>query len=248
MKIASLERKGNSVIFTGERMHIYIPNYYFEKKLAEYNGKYINTMGIFLFEITSDEKYHQNKDGIFHTLKLPVKMNFEYDSRFSIKRKIQDNDMESYQVFILRKDNIFLDNEYKEQNAQYCKDFVFSMLHNGNIPNIISYDDIIKLYLSNMDITKVKLRNPSVIFEIIISEACRYRKNLKIPFRKVAGRSGNVSMKDYKNINIKQIPSLNSTFADIAFENFSQSVITSVNKTRSGVQETESPIEKTIKY
>lgn len=247
MKISSLERKNNSIIFTGERMHIYIPKSYFEKNLASYNGKYIYTMGIFLFEITSDEKFEKNIDGIFHTLKLPVKINFEYESTFSCKRKINNFEEDSYNVYILGKDNIFIDNVYKEQSADLCKDFV-NALHGGNIPKIISYEEIIKLYLDNIDITKINLRNPSVIFEIIISEVCRHKNNIKTPFRKIIGKNNNVSPYEYKNISIKSIPNLNSTFSDLAFEDLNQSIISSVKKTKTGEKELESPVEKTIKY
>lgn len=247
MKIPTLERKENSIIFTGERMNIYIPKSYFEKKLATYNGKYINTMGIFLFELTTDEKFNKNVNGVFHRLKLPVKINFEYDSTYSCKKKIKNYDEDMYKVFILRKNNIFIDNVFKEKSAALCKDFV-TALHGGNIPKIISYDEIIQLYLNNISITGTNLRNPSLIFEIIISEVCRQKNNLKIPFRKVAGKDNNVSLLAYKNVNIKSIPNINSTFSDLSFENLNQSIISSVKKTKTGEKELESPVEKTLKY
>ena len=247
MKISSLERKNNSIIFTGERMHIYIPKNYFDKKLASYNGKFVYSMGIFLFEITTDEKFNKNIDGVFHTLKLPVKINFEYSSTFSCKKKIKNFDEDSYNVFILEKNNIFMDNIYKEQNPQVCKEFM-DALHGGNIPKIVPYNEIIELYLDNINITKMDLRNPSVIFEIIISEVCRYKNNMKIPFRKIIGKDNNISEYEYKNINIKSVPNLNSTFSDLAFEDLKQALISSIKKTKTGEKELESPVEKTIKY
>jgi hypothetical protein len=249
MKISSLVKRDNSIVFDGERMNIYIPKSYFQKKLATYNGKFVNTMGVFLFEITTEENFNKGKDGGFHTLKLPVKINFEYDSKYSCKRKIEKFDSDSYEVFILKKGNIFIDNIYREQSAQYCKDFVVSMLHNGNIPNYIPYNEIINLYLDNLKITNVNLNNPALIYEIIISECCRSKNNIKIPFRKIAGKSTETNLFNYKNINIKSIPSLNSTFTDMAFENMNQSIINSVGRSVKGEEEKEtSPIEKTIKY
>ena len=247
-KILELVKQENSIIFNGDLMNIYVPKYYFDRGLATYNGKYVNTMGMFIFEITTQEKFSSNKDGAFHTLKLPVKINFDYDSTFKIKRKINKFDSESYVVFSLLKGNIFLDNIYTERKASSCRDFVVGMLHSGSIPNFIKYDDIIKLYLMSMSITNTNLRNTPAIYETIISEICRSKSNIRIPFRKVAGKNANVDMYDYKTTNIKNIASLNSTFSDVTFEDINRSLITSVGKTLNGEKESESPIEKTIKY
>lgn len=246
-KISSLIKKDNSVIFDGERMNIYIPSSYFDRNMANYNGKFINTLGIFLFEITTDNDFKSNKDGIFHKLKLPVKINFEYDDTYKIKKKIDKYAEDSYIVFVVKKGNIFLDNVYREQNANSTQDFI-NALHKGYLPKFIAYDEVIQMYLNNIQITKTNLRNCSMVFETIISECYRSKNNMKIPFRKIAGKTGNVNMYDYQNVNIKRLPSLNSTFADMAFEDVKQSIISSVNKTRSGAKENESPVEKTIKY
>ena len=50
-KIPELEQNGNSIIFTGDYLDIYVPRDSFDDGFARYNGNYINTIGIFFFEI-----------------------------------------------------------------------------------------------------------------------------------------------------------------------------------------------------
>lgn len=247
MKYNFLYEDGEKIKFNGDIMKIYLPKSNFEKKISEYNGNFVNTMGIFLFEVNTFENEEKNKSGFIYTLKLPVVITFQYNDIDSIKTKLKENLSEdSYQVFILKKDDIFMTNKKIEMGIDNCQKFI-KMLHNGNIPSIIPYDEIIKLYLQTLLINDISLNNKSFIYEMIISEACRYSKNLKIPYRKVCNKP-NVLNTDYVNKNIKDIPALSSTYASLAFEDINRSLVASVNRSRNNEKEIESPIEKTIKY
>ena len=73
------EYDGDRVVFSGDILKIYLPKNYFESKIAEYNGDIINTIGFFFFEVKSNEMDDKDQDGKFYTLKLPAKIDFEFN-------------------------------------------------------------------------------------------------------------------------------------------------------------------------
>lgn len=242
-----LYEDGDIIRFNGEILKIYLPKSNFEKKISEFNGNYITTMGIFLFEVTTFNNIEKNLSGEFHTLKLPVLITFQYNDYETFNGKLlKDLPEDDYNVFLLKKDDIFLNNKKIEKGIDNCSKFI-ELLHNGNIPPIIPYSEIINLYIQTLSLNGISLNNKSFIYELIISEVCRYSKDLKIPFRKVSNKEG-IKETDYKNINIKDVPVLSSAYAGIAFEDIGRALVSSVNKTRNNEKQIESPIEKTIKY
>lgn len=248
MKYKFLKEINNAVYYDGDYMEVYIPKNYFDLKIAENNGDKISTMGIFNFIDYIGDKALA-KSGTIHTLKLPMMIMFEYESSFEIKKKLKPElDEEEYIVFCLHNGNMFIDSLSKEISAETSKRFIY-LIHSGKLPNIIPYEDILKMYLESITLNKVSLGNPSVIFELIISELCRSRKDVNIPFRKeISKDNSKVDQYDYRNINLTRLPSINSTFTSITFEDMNQSLISSIKKNRNNEKEIDSPIEKTIKY
>jgi len=250
MKYKFLRREDSRIIFEGDYMEIYVPKDYFKKGIASYNGDKINTMGIFSFIVYTQDEKDKGKEGSIHSLKVPMKIEFDYvDVKTANKKKIKPELKEDdYHVFCLEKGNIFIYNTSSEQTAENSKDFIY-LLHNGNLPSIIPYEDIIKLYIESITLNQVNLNNPAIIFEIIIAELCRDKKDLTQPFRKEIGKDkAGITQYDYENINLKRLPPLSSTFTAITFEDMNQSLISSIKKNRNGEKEVDSPIEKTIKY
>ena len=96
----------------------------------------------------------------------------------------------------------------------------------------------------------VNLKSELVIFEYIVAELCRYKKDANLPFRKVIGADTNreISELDYMLINLKTLPAINSTFSAITFEDINQAIISSVKKTKNNEEENETPVEKVLKY
>lgn len=78
---------------------------------------------------------------------------------------------------------------------------------------------------------------------------CRSSKDESIPFRKeIAKPNSKANQYSYKPINIKKLPSINSTFTSLAFEDINASIISSIRKTKDGEEENISPVEQVIKY
>lgn len=245
-KIKEFVRSGNSVIFDGDYLDIYIDRDYFKRGMAEHQGNYISTVGMFQFEIKTEAQVKGDKPGVLKSIKYPNRMEFDYSEHFTYEGKLGNEKKSlSYDVFRLTKGDKFLANVNIEQSAVAVKDFVF-MLHGGKIPGFVAYSDIIKLYHDALNTNKVNLKSNSLTYELIISELCRAKSDIEVPYRKSLKK--NPSEYDYVSINLKEIPRINSTFTALTFENIDESIISSVKRTNTGGEETPSPLESVIKY
>lgn len=240
------EYDGDRVVFSGDILKIYLPKNYFESKIAEYNGDIINTIGFFFFEVKSNEMDDKDQDGKFYTLKLPAKIDFEFNYEDTITKNIKDTSDITYSVFTLEKGSTFIKNINVVQSAANAKEFIY-MLHGGRFPSIIPYDEIIDLYIKNLNLNDLSLGCQSFIYELMIGELMRWKKDPKIAFRKAINQN-DVDPIDYQNINMKNIAFFNSTYSSIAFEDINKAIINSIAKTERGDKEIISPVEKTIKY
>lgn len=242
-------REGNSIVFQGDYLDIYIPKDSFKHKLAEYNGNYINSIGILFFEIISDKEVdNESRERVFHRMLFPNTITFQYTDILDYTGSINGTPEIQYDVFRLEQGNQFIANVNFQKDSGEVIRFV-NKLHNGNIPQIVPYEDILKLYLDVLAINNVSLKAPSLLYELVISEACRYKNDLSKPYRDAYNKSKKgISEYDYKNVRINKLPQLNSTFAGLTFENMTDSVISGLDRSINGGEEKESPIEKTIKY
>lgn len=244
-----LTKNNNKYIFNDKYMEIYIPKNYFKTKTAEQLGAYINTLGVFNFAVFPNGKSPNINDANMYLLKLPLPIMFEYTTvRDENLTLVKGQSTTAYSVFELTEGNIFMDNCVEERSANNTKKFI-NILHGGNLPISLKYEDISELYLNTILLNDTKLNNPASIFEIVVAELERYKKNINIPFRKMIGKSNStVSSYDYVNVSLKKLPGLNSTFADVSFENINNAVINGIRRTKTNGKENESPIEKIIKY
>lgn len=245
-KYKFLEMDGYSVKFNGEIMKIYIPKSYFENELAEFSGSFITTTSLFFFEVKSFQMEEKNKEGHIYTLKLPSKITFEFEDMYTEEKDIKNTGLIKYNVFILNKGNTFVKNINVEKSPVNAKDFIY-MINKGRFPSIIPYEEIIKMYIDNIQLNDFNLGSPSVLFEIMIGELMRSKKDIKIPFRK-AINDPNVSSFDYQNTNMKNLTSFSSTYASLSFEDINQSIISSIKREKNHDKEVISPVEKTIHY
>lgn len=245
--IPQLKEVGDEVVFDGAYMEVYIPKYYFEKGVANREGNIINTIGIFNFKIFSSEDKKDN---------APIHM-FNFSSFISTKptdsyntkiTNLTENSGEmDYTVLRYFKGDLFLTSVNLIQKSDNTVTFI-NLLNAGKLPTNIPYHKVITTELSNLEFNGVNLKVPATVLELIISEIYRDKNDLTKAFRYRAGSSENVSMYDYKPVNIKNIATFNSTFTGITFEDLDYNITASVNKARQGKKEAISPVEKTIKY
>lgn len=250
MKIPELRKEGNSLIFVGDYLDIYIPRDQFKNNsMSEHRGQYINTYGMFVFEIKTLKNIEENKPGKIHKMKFPNRIDFNFTDSYKLHgREHESLDSKvQYEVFRLTNGCEFISNVNMEQSAESVRDFLF-LFHAGKLPVHIKYEDIIKLHYDALNTNSVNLKSNSLTYELIISELCRYKKNVELPYRVAINKYKNISPLDYNNYNLKKLPNLNSTFASFTFEGMDDTILTSVGRTVKGGEEKRSPLEDVMKF
>lgn len=233
---------GENIVFTGNYLEMYIPDSYFESKLAEEFGNSIRVFGLFNIRVF-DEK---NKPMKLETLNVPT-MIYIHPSEVEKKelQLIDDGEAEKYRVAKFYKGNVIMQNSVP-QDASNVELFL-KILTTGKVPKTIPYSQVLRIWQRNLDLNGVKLGVTSTILEIIIAEIYRNKKKPEERFAKLIGKDPSVSEYAYRTANIREICARNSTFAALTFEDMDQMIISSLNINKYNKEESESPIEKIIK-
>jgi len=262
MTFTFLKKEEDKVVFVGNRLDIYIPKSYFDDDmLAEVLGTEIKTIGCFVM------KYYKDPDSTkyeTYQLSLPEDIIFSFsDFKESVKEVLierdfnddendgeidsEDNAEDVYNIYTLYQNDLFISNLNHAQSYKNTEKLL-KLHQKGKLPKTIKYSDFIKLYIENMETNSTDLQVPSLILELTISELARYKNNPEIPFRQVIGKNNNISELDYKQVSIKELAMVTSTFTAMTSENINKALIYSVSKSRTEGKEAETPIEPTIKY
>lgn len=229
--------------FVGKKLEIYLPSYYIDKNdnraIALDLGDKIESIGLFWFKVNDTDWYE---------LQLPLKFQFQFSSFRKERVKIQPNMPEAeYIVYELKNGDAFIYNVLHKQNVDdMAKDFFGKLIQGAKIPPTVAYEDVADIFFKAMSSSKYTSLGVSALsIELLLSEIYRVRKNLHDPFR--LAYNGN-NKYDYQMVRITKVPELNSTFTGLIGEDVTSQIVSAVVKNRSGVEEKESPIEKSIKY
>jgi hypothetical protein len=223
------------LILTVPYAEVMIPSSYFKDGIARWIGDRVSTLCIFEFVTFTSENA---KSGVKHLMSLPLEKVLSFSSHY------EDGKGEDKMVILqLRKGDVFMDSMDVTRSAESTKSFI-KLLHSGHMPEMLPYDQVLRTYMDSLEINGVDLEVPFVILENIISEIYRNAKDITVPARKIAGLPGAV----LKPVNLKRLAQLNSTFAAISFEDMGQSIVTSIGRSKKGIKDAESPVEKSILY
>ena len=238
----NFREENNKVYFTGKYMKVYIPSYYFDSKMASIIEDRIDTLGIFLFRIYNTENGSDKAEN--HIYQIPsiisTKPSNYYKEKLNINKEVGE-----YLVCEYYSNDVFLDSTIIVQSTAFANQYI-TFYHNGKIPNFVSYDDSMLLELEATFIHGMKFPVSGVNLEAVNSEINRDINDISRPFRFAATEGA--GERSYQPISIKDIPTYNSTFTSMTFEDINYQMVTSVNKTRYNKEEKISPIEETIKY
>jgi hypothetical protein len=247
MSFPFLEKKENTVYFKGDKLEIYIPKIYFEDEITEELGMKVSTMAIFYF------KYYKSVDSASHKtyqMNLPENITFSYTDKFETKEKLKikgvNTEEDSYKVYVLYANDIFIENTAMVMLPKNTEAFV-KMHHTARIPNDVKYSELLGLYIENMFSNDSNLLVPSTVLELQIGELARYKGNINVPFRRAINHS-KVGELDYVPVSIKDLAYINSTFTGITSEYMDKAITSAVAKSRTDGVERETPIEPVIKY
>ena len=232
---------GKNIIFIGQYMEIYIPEYYFESQLAQNQGTAIKTFGLLNTAVFDSS----NKELLRDIINLPTTI-FLYPSDIE-DRSLSFNGDEptKYRVAKFYKNDTIMPNSI-QQDSSNIESFV-QLMCAGKLDSSVPYNKIIEIWEKNLELNNIRLNVSDIILGIIISEIYRDKSNADRKFARVIGKDPSVSQTAYRTANIREICSRNSTFAALTFEDMDAMITTSLNMKNYGKKQVESPIEKIIK-
>ena len=239
-----LVNNGTQLVFNGYYMEIYIPQSYFDTKIAENQGSAIRTFGLLNARV-----FDKNMKELFTELiNLPT-MIFLYpketESRTLSVKQIENDEARKYIVAkFYNGDAVTPINIQKDsENVEKFLD----LMCNGKIDPTVPYNRLLDVWEKNLELNGIKLNVPSTILGIIIAEIYRDRTKADVKYAKVLGENPKASQHGYRAINIREICARNSTFSAISFEDMDAMITTSLNMKNYNKKQVESPIEKIIK-
>lgn len=237
-----MKRSGDVYIFTGDELHVYIPESYFAKKLAVDQGS-----SLFVFGLMNCQMFKSGKPvGKFEILNLPTMITmFPTVIEPETTSFTKGQEPERYQVAKFYNGDTFT-NVNIPQDTDYV-DTMISILTSGKLLDTVPYDKILSVWQKNLDIQGVNLGVPSNVLEIIIREIYRDPKKPQQNFAMKLNKESNVSMLDYRGASIREVCALNSTFAGMTYEYMDQMINSGINNSAYRKSQSDSPIEKIIK-
>lgn len=135
-------------------------------------------------------------------------------------------------------------NAEEVQSVANCTKFL-NMITKGKIPNTIPYDKFIDIWQQNFAINKFNPQVPSVVMQMIWAEMCRCPGDITVPYRMEWGK-GNANPTGYTEANMNNVAAATSVFSALSFERVKDKLASSINMTKSGVDQRRSPVEEVL--
>jgi hypothetical protein len=234
----------NEIIFQGKYMEMYIPQFYFDKNVAQSIGDHFKTLGILNFRTFTDIDGKGPSKLRTFTISTII---YTYPSGGYTEETLDlvGKGKEKYYVLKFYNGDKLCDSE-QIASLDNFRAFL-DILLGGKLPGTIPYDVVIDLFNNNFALNGIDFPVPDNVKEIIISKIYRYKKDPSVAFGVVYGKNPNISPYDYITMNPRAITRMDSTYAGLTFEDFDGSVISGLLTTKQKRKEVASPMEPVMK-
>ena len=196
-------------------------------------------MNVFLFGIFSYAIFDKNDKAIgkLRTFKFPISFLTKPDEIEIAKGIVltSNNKPSDYRILKYHKDGVVVVNYNIAEDAENIQRW-YSAIDTGALPNNLPYDELQNYFLRNVQLTGNKYSVSLQLIGVVISELCRSRKDINLPFR----MSGSDDMNNYQWMSIKDIPKGTSPFTALQSEEWDKAVISSITLDTNK----DSPLEK----
>lgn len=133
------------------------------------------------------------------------------------------------------------------QDSSNAEKFL-DLINKGKLPTTLPYSKTFEIWARNRELNGVSLGGiPSVIFELILSAAYRYKKDPSKKFGQAAAEDPSITDYDYVINSVREICRNISTFTGVTYEDIDAMITTALNRTKSKKPEAYSPVEDLIK-
>lgn len=234
---------GDSLIVNVDYLRIWLPKAYFENGIANFMGNYIETLGVFYTSIHGSAELDGSLNNL-QLIKLPMVIKFMFNDAVDIEYEI-GGVVDKYKSVLLKKGAVFMADINLPMSVDNVDKFL-NMLNVGRLPHI-EYHKLMQLFYNVLEVNNFNLKTSSFVLEAWVAELQRDKNNIIEPFRRIHDRKG-VTELDYKPVNIKNLAHINGSFSSLAFEDFNKGVTISVERSKTGKPDRESPLEKILQY
>lgn len=219
----------------------YIPSYYFDSGWAKLLTKSIITLGVFNVGIFEKGQFKE-----FKILNLPTSIELFYTDIEKRTLDFPGSPNTPCTVIKYIKDQTIM-NSYTIENSSNSESYL-DLIVKGKLPGTIPYSKVLNIWKKNQELNDVHFGVPSATLEMILAVSYRDKQDMTKKFATRYGSDMNLSEYDYVTANIRKICQYASTFTAMTYEDINSMITTSVNRTRDGKYEVNSPVEKVIKY
>ena len=240
-----LKQDGNSLVFKDDgELVFYIPEDYFRPdgslKYAEVAGDYVNSIGFFNYEVF--DKNNKSKYGLklfcFPCMVAMMPSEVEKVKNLVINKKVPEE--KDYRLLHFKKDDVVIVNIEAPQDIANTENIFKIFMITGRIPNTIPYDKLHEYLKANFNLNGGDYGITAQMYGIIISETCRDKDNVSIPFRN--GKNIDKDMHGYKTIPITQNPNYIDPYVSITSQYWAESLMSAVLLD----EDKKSPLEKVM--
>ncbi len=236
------EMPDGSVVFTCYHAEIEVPSNWQDHKLAEIISSDVYIFAIFNIRVYYTDEDYDNKNDKTYFFKYITKIytcpNMISEGRDENGEKTLILEYGEGDRFIRNK-NIIMDSKVAST--------MLDLMTLGYFPSVIDYEDIPVYWTDVCNYNGVGLDSMSQSsIDLIVSELCRDPKNYARPYRHKYRDNPKVDPKDWKIINLTELPKYASVFASITSGDPKSKLISICSRIRSGEKQKTSPVEEAI--
>lgn len=233
------KQDGSSILLDTYKCEIFVPESYFESKLAVQDGEIYNLFFIVKYKLYHSENDSGKKD--YGDFLFPSIVTTRPDDVSTTDLDLY-GEMEKFKVFTYYKGSPIVHNRHIVKTSIMVERFV-SLRNDGKIR--APYGKLPEIENKVQKIHDTKLGVPQYIQHLTISEVYRDKNDYSRPARMVV-TSKDTDNSKIKALNIRENSAFTSTLAAISFEDIKFMLTVSDNRDDKNVKSI-SPIEKVIK-
>lgn len=215
-----LKKDKDSLLFNVEgELVFYVPETYFESKMAIIVGEFVNLIGVLDYAIFDKNGKHNGLMPFrFPTIFLAKPGVIEQVKNIKLTKTSEQQD---YRLLKFRKGDQVIVSTKVPQLVANAEEF-YRMFLSGKLPTTISYQVLHEYFLENIRLNGADYGISAQLFGMVVSELCRDQNDITKLYRHTDMSKG------YQMISIQSAPKYVSPYTAITSENFDASLVYSM--------------------
>lgn len=226
-----LKRDGDSLLYNDDgKLLFVVPEKFFETKCAYEYGAFYCLVGVFNYCRVSKTGAKVGKVKPFHYPTMiickPSDVQRKADGAELNKKFGSFEDDTKYRVLYFSKGDQVIQSVHTPEVMDNVESFFSMFFITAKIGNTIPYDRLHEYFEENFNLNGGDYGVSAQMYGMIISETCRDKDNLSIPFRN--GKNIDKDLHAYKTIPVTQNPNYVDPFVSITSQYWDESLMSAI--------------------